>query len=59
MSTFSGSEVGCHVASAVLDITTSAQTVANVHAVINQFAQGLADIRSRHADWFVGIRQEG
>lgn len=59
MSTFSGSEVGCHVASAVLDITTSEKTVANVHAVIEQFAKGLADIRARHADWLVGIRQEG
>ncbi|NHN89525.1 class-III pyridoxal-phosphate-dependent aminotransferase [Acetobacter conturbans] len=59
MSTFSGSEVGCHVASAVLDLTTSAETVANVHAIIAQFAAGLAEIRKRQSDWFVGIRQEG
>ncbi|GBQ25726.1 hypothetical protein AA0472_1862 [Acetobacter estunensis NRIC 0472] len=59
MSTFSGSEVGCHVASAVLDLTTSAETVANVHAIITQFAEGLANIRKRYPDWFIGIRQEG
>ncbi|NHN91635.1 class-III pyridoxal-phosphate-dependent aminotransferase [Acetobacter sicerae] len=59
MSTFSGSEVGCYVANAVLDLTTSPETVTNVQAIIAQFAAGLAGIRSRHADWFVGIRQEG
>ncbi|MBB5696497.1 class-III pyridoxal-phosphate-dependent aminotransferase [Muricoccus pecuniae] len=59
MSTFSGSELGCAVAMAVLDITLDPKTVANVAMVSGRIAAGLADIRSRHGNWLTGIRQEG
>ena len=59
MSTFSGSELGCAVALAVLDLTLARTTQATVQRSIAQFAGGLARIRERHGNWLRGIRQEG
>lgn len=59
MSTFSGSELGCAVALEVLALTTARETQANVQALTELFATGLADIRTRHGNFFTGIRQDG
>jgi hypothetical protein len=59
VSTFGGSEVGCRVARAVLDITTRPETVARAAAITAAFADGLAAIAGRHADWVVEVRQSG
>lgn len=59
MSTFAGSELGCAVALKVLEITLRAETRANVVSTTEKLKSGLADIRSRHGDWFTGVRQDG
>ena len=59
ISTFGGSELGCRVARAVLDITTRAETSARVDALTATFATGLADIAARHPEWLVEVRQAG
>jgi hypothetical protein len=59
ISTLGGSEVGCRVARAVLDITTRPETRAGVDALTATFAEGLAGIAQRHPDWLVEVRQTG
>ena len=59
VSTFGGSELGCRVARAVLDITTRSETSARVEALATAFASGLADIAARHPEWLVEVRQSG
>lgn len=59
MSTFAGSELGCAVALKVLEITQREETRQNIDTNIRLFADGLATIRQRYADWFTGIRQDG
>jgi acetylornithine/succinyldiaminopimelate/putrescine aminotransferase len=59
VSTFGGAELGCRVASAVLDITTRPTTTANVDARTAQFATGLDDLASRYPDWLVEVRRAG
>ncbi|MDP6354546.1 MAG: aminotransferase class III-fold pyridoxal phosphate-dependent enzyme [Planctomycetota bacterium] len=59
MSTFGGAELGCVVASKVLEITQRTETRENVAMLIDRFTAGLDKLRQRHADYFVGIRQRG
>jgi acetylornithine/succinyldiaminopimelate/putrescine aminotransferase len=59
VSTFGGSELGCRVGRAVLDITTRADTTTRVAALTGRFARGLADLQHRHPDWLVEVRQTG
>ncbi|WP_029011341.1 aspartate aminotransferase family protein [Azospirillum halopraeferens] len=59
MSTAGGAELGCIVGMAVLEMTQRPDVVANVHAATRHFSDGLADIRSRHGDFFAGVRQRG
>ena len=58
VSTFGGSELGCHVALAVLDITTRPETVANVAHVIERYRDGLRELQAAEP-WLVEIRQSG
>ncbi len=58
VSTFGGSELGCPVASLVLDMCSSEETLAHVGKIADFFRAGLEDIRSRHS-FFVEIRQSG
>ena len=55
---FSSSELGCYVATTVLDITSRPSTVANVAMLTNLFSTRLADIQSRHR-FLTGVRQRG
>jgi putrescine aminotransferase len=59
VSTFGGSEVGCRVARAVLDVTTRASTSERVTALTALFATGLAGIAREHPQWLVEVRQTG
>ncbi|WP_246126402.1 class-III pyridoxal-phosphate-dependent aminotransferase [Embleya hyalina] len=59
ISTFGGAELGCIVAMKVLEITGRPQTRATVASIAARLERGLADIRSDHPDFFVGIRQNG
>jgi acetylornithine/succinyldiaminopimelate/putrescine aminotransferase len=57
-STFGGSEIGCHVASKVLDICRRPESLANARRISAYLAAGLRDIRTRHP-FLKGVRQKG
>lgn len=59
MSTGGGGEIGCIVALKVLEICRRPEVVANVATASAAFDAGLADIRTRHGDFFSGIRKNG
>ncbi len=59
ITTSGGAELGCVVACKVLEILQRPEVMANVHAVADFFAEGFADLRERHADVFVNLRQQG
>lgn len=59
VSTFGGSELGCRVGRAVLDITTRDATVERVSALTERFSAGLGDLQQRHPRWLADVRQTG
>jgi len=59
ISTFGGSEVGCCVASKVIDITTRPSVVENVRHMSAYFTAGLKGIQERSGGFMQEIRQEG
>jgi acetylornithine/succinyldiaminopimelate/putrescine aminotransferase len=58
VSTFGGSEIGCHVASRVLDLCRRPETLAHARAIAQYLGTGLAALRERHP-LLVGVRQKG
>ena len=58
VSTFGGSELGCRVAAAVLEITQRPETVANVRHLIARYADGLAAIAAEEP-YLVEVRASG
>jgi putrescine aminotransferase len=58
VSTFGGSEIGCRVALAVLDMTTRAEVLAHVGRLIDRLERELAAIQRGHP-WLVEVRQTG
>ena len=59
ISTSGGAEVGCFVAYKVLEMLQRPEVVANVHSVTEFFREGMCDMRERHPDVMVDIRQKG
>ena len=59
VSTFGGSELGCHVAQTVLEITTDPATRRRATAVSQRWSAGLAALHDRFPEWLVEIRQTG
>ena len=59
VSTFGGAEVGCPVAMRVLDISSSPAFLDHVNELGGIFAQGFRDMRDRHGNILVGLRQVG
>lgn len=59
ISTFGGSELGCIVATKVLEISQREEVIQNVNFVSRYLRQGLERIRKQYPDFFVGIRQLG
>jgi acetylornithine/succinyldiaminopimelate/putrescine aminotransferase len=58
VSTFGGAELGCRIASRVLDICSRPDVLANVRRIAARVGSGLAELRARHP--FVrGVRQKG
>jgi len=58
VSTFGGSEIGCVVASKVLEISADPGVLANVGRQAGRFAAGLADVQRRRP-FLVEVRQTG
>jgi len=59
ISTFGGAEVGCPVALRVLELAADPHFLAHVEKLAVFFAQGFADLQSRHPHLLVGLRQLG
>ncbi|GAB3251086.1 class-III pyridoxal-phosphate-dependent aminotransferase [Nocardioides dilutus] len=59
VSTFGGAELGCPVARRVLDITTDPATTGHVESLISTFSAGLGELRGRHPEWLLEVRQTG
>jgi acetylornithine/succinyldiaminopimelate/putrescine aminotransferase len=57
-STFGGAEIGCCVASKVLDICARPESLANARHIADYLDAGLARIRERHP-FLRGVRQKG
>jgi putrescine aminotransferase len=55
VSTFGGAELGCRVASKVLDLTLAAMP----ELPISRWTEGLAQVQARHPSWLVEVRQTG
>jgi acetylornithine/succinyldiaminopimelate/putrescine aminotransferase len=58
VSTFGGSEIGCRVALAVLDITTRREVLDHIGHLIERLERELAGIQREHP-WLVEVRQSG
>ncbi|MCC6847166.1 MAG: aspartate aminotransferase family protein [Deltaproteobacteria bacterium] len=58
VSTFGGAELGCRVASRVLDLCSDPAVLAGVRRTAERVAAGLAALRARHP-YLVGVRQRG
>ncbi|MHB9113819.1 MAG: class-III pyridoxal-phosphate-dependent aminotransferase [Thermoleophilia bacterium] len=59
ISTFGGAEVGCPVATRVLELSSHPAFLRHVHDLADVFASGFDQLRSRHPDVLVGLRQLG
>jgi hypothetical protein len=59
ISTFGGAEVGCLVAQKVLDISAAPAFLANVTELAELFDLGFRELKTRHGDVLVGLRQKG
>ena len=59
ISTAGGAELGCLVGHHVLEMLQRPEVVSNVYSVADFFARGMAEMRRRHGDIFVGVRQRG
>ncbi len=59
VSTFGGSEVGCPVAMKVLEISSDPSFLDNVKEMATVFAEGFEDLKKKHSEIFVGLRQLG
>jgi putrescine aminotransferase len=57
-STFGGAEIGCHVASTVLDICRRPESLANARRISAYLGSGLDELRGRHP-FLKGIRRKG
>ena len=59
VSTFGGSEVGCHVALEVLDILEEEGFLAHVREMAVVFEEGFRELKDRHPEVLVETRQRG
>lgn len=59
VSTFGGSEIGCHVASRVLDLCSDPATLTNARAMGERFGERLAALQQKHPEHFLEIRRCG
>ena len=59
ISTYGGAEVGCAVAQKVLDISSAPAFLAHISELADLFGAGFQDLKLRHGDVLVGLRQKG
>lgn len=59
VSTFGGSELGCRVASKVLDLCSDSATLANAVAMSDYLGKGLAELQERYGDCLIEVRRCG
>jgi len=59
ISTSGGAELGCLVGHHVIEMLQRPEVISNVAFVAEFFAQAFAEMRERHSDIFVGVRQRG
>ncbi|MDD5711226.1 MAG: aminotransferase class III-fold pyridoxal phosphate-dependent enzyme [Smithellaceae bacterium] len=59
VSTFGGAEVGCPVAMAVLEESSRPEFLAHVNKLADIFASGFVDLKAKHPEILVGLRQLG
>lgn len=59
ITTSGGAELGCIVAHKVIEMLNRPAVRANVRAVADFFAAGMAEMMRRHGDIFSGVRQKG
>lgn len=59
LSSFNACELGCHVSTKVVEITSRPSTKANVDLLTNLFREGLAEVQAKHPRFLVGVRQRG
>ena len=59
ISTFGGAEVGCTVAMRVLEISSQPQFLEHVNRLAAIFKEGFEELRTRHPEILVGLRQLG
>ena len=59
ISTFGGAEVGCPVARAVLEESSRPAFLENVNRLSGIFSAGFEDLREKHPEILVGLRQLG
>jgi acetylornithine/succinyldiaminopimelate/putrescine aminotransferase len=59
ISTFGGAEVGCPVAMKVLEISADPSFLDNVKEMAAFFAEGFGDLKKKHPEILVGLRQLG
>jgi len=59
ISTFGGAEIGCPVAMKVLEITSDPAFLAHVRELAAFFQKSFAELKTRHPEIIVGLRQLG
>jgi putrescine aminotransferase len=59
ISTFGGAEVGCPVALKVLEMSADPALLSHVREMASVFAKGFQDLRDKHPEILVGLRQWG
>ena len=59
ISTFGGAEVGCPVALKVLEISSNPEFLAHVQKIGKLFSVGFKELKEKHPDVLVGLRQVG
>jgi putrescine aminotransferase len=59
ISTFGGAEVGCPVAMTVLEESSKPEFLDHVNQLAGVFKEGFADLKQRHPNILVGLRQLG
>ena len=59
ISTFGGAEVGCPVALKVLELSSDPAFLAHVHTLADTFSHGFSELKKRHPEILVGLRQLG
>ncbi len=59
VSTFGGAELGCRVLVKVLEISSDPKFLAHVNKLAQAFAEGVEQLRQKHSDFLVRLRQLG